>query len=99
MSERVQVIAELRPRADRLAEFRVQAEAMAVASRDEPGCLSYELYVDPADQARWLVVEEWADRAALDAHLAAPHLAEALARTAELLTGEPRLKILGEPAR
>ncbi|MFE9422225.1 putative quinol monooxygenase [Kitasatospora sp. NPDC006697] len=98
MSERVHVIAELRPKAERAGEFREQAEAMARASRAEEGCVSYQLYVDPADQGRWVIVEEWADRAALDAHLASAHLAESLARTAELLAGEPRLRILAESA-
>jgi quinol monooxygenase YgiN len=96
MGERVSVIAVLKAKPERVAEFREQAAAMEAASRAEPGCLAYRNYVDPADPANWVVVEEWADRAALDAHLGSAHLAQSLARTAELLAEPPGLKILTE---
>ncbi|MFE0464239.1 putative quinol monooxygenase [Kitasatospora sp. NPDC058965] len=96
MSERVHVIAVLKVRPERVAEFREQAAKTEAASRAEAGCLSYTNFVDPGDPASWVVVEEWADRAALDAHLGSAHLQESLGRTAELLAGPPTLKILTE---
>jgi quinol monooxygenase YgiN len=41
------------------------------ATRSEPGCLEYAMSADPADPARVLLFERWADQAAFDAHMAA----------------------------
>ncbi|MGV9381512.1 putative quinol monooxygenase [Nonomuraea sp. NPDC003707] len=42
--------------------LRTGLEAMIEPSLDEPGCLAYEPYIDPA---RMLIVQEWTGRQAL----------------------------------
>jgi quinol monooxygenase YgiN len=37
-------------------------------SRAEPGCLRFDVYHSQAEPRRFLLVEHWADQAALDAH-------------------------------
>ncbi|WP_035848364.1 putative quinol monooxygenase [Kitasatospora azatica] len=96
MSERVSVVVTLKVKPGAEDQFRAQAAATEKVSRAEAGCLSYTNFVDPNDPASWVVVEEWADRAALDTHLNSPHLAESLALTVELLAEPPVLKILSE---
>ncbi|MFJ1758388.1 putative quinol monooxygenase [Kitasatospora sp. NPDC088134] len=73
------------------AEEKVRAQALSLVepSRAEPGNLSYQAYVHPEDPSAWLVFEEWADRAAFEAHLSSPHLTEALAAGPGLLVGPP----------
>ncbi|GAA1318449.1 antibiotic biosynthesis monooxygenase [Leucobacter albus] len=39
----------------------------------EPLNISYELFVDHEDPGHFIFVEEWPDRAALDAHCATEH--------------------------
>jgi quinol monooxygenase YgiN len=41
-------------------------------SRTEPGCIQHGVYRDVENQRRLFFYEEWADRAALDAHFAVP---------------------------
>jgi quinol monooxygenase YgiN len=41
-------------------------------SRAEPGCVRHNAYVDAEDPLRLFFYEEWADRAALDAHFKVP---------------------------
>jgi quinol monooxygenase YgiN len=41
-------------------------------SRTEPGCISHAVYVDYEDPLRFFFFEQWADRAALDAHFLVP---------------------------
>ncbi|GIG56834.1 hypothetical protein Lfu02_12060 [Longispora fulva] len=94
MSNTVTVLARLRAQPGQEAPMRAQAQSMIAPTLAEPGCLSYRTYVDPEDPGSWIVVEEWADRGAFEAHLASPHLAEALARGAELLAGPPSVRIL-----
>lgn len=55
--------------------FRPHMDAMLAKSRAEDGCLAYSYAVDVNDPGLIRVFEVWRDRAALDAHFAAPHLA------------------------
>jgi quinol monooxygenase YgiN len=50
--------------------------AMLAASRAEEGCLAYSYAQDVIDPGLIHVAERWRDRAALDAHFRAPHMAE-----------------------
>lgn len=42
-------------------------------TRQEPGCIAYDLYHDKRDQGHFVFVEEWQDDSALDAHVASEH--------------------------
>ena len=46
------------------------------ATRAEDGCEEYGCYEDTQQAGRLVFVERWRDRAALDRHLATPHMAE-----------------------
>ncbi len=48
-------------------------EELVELTRREPLNISYELYVDETDPGHFVFVEEWPDRAALDAHCATEH--------------------------
>jgi quinol monooxygenase YgiN len=43
------------------------------ATRREPDCLGYELFVDRKDPGHFVFVELWPDQMALDAHCATEH--------------------------
>ena len=68
-------------------------EEMQDASRREDGCLRYGFFAAVEDPLSFVAVEEWADRAALDAHFAQPHLQEFAARLLELVSGQPEVAI------
>lgn len=52
---------------------------MTAPSRQEPGNLSYRAHVDADDPRRFVILEEYADAAAFDAHRASPHFQELVA--------------------
>jgi quinol monooxygenase YgiN len=60
----------------------VREEALAAAKHhqeitaQEPGCHEYRFWTAIDDPDSLLLFERWADQAALDAHLAAPHVRE-----------------------
>ena len=59
------------------------AVRMAIATRQETGCLSYAFYTDLEDPASIRVFEEWESGDALERHFRTPHMAafrEALGR-------------------
>ena len=50
----------------------------------EDGCILYALHQGADDPRRLAFVERWASREQLDAHLASPHVQQALTRAEEL---------------
>src|SRR6476619_4232165 len=45
------------------------------STRAEDGCEDYGCYEDTQQRGRYVFVERWRDRAALDRHLGTPHMA------------------------
>lgn len=46
---------------------------LVAATKREPLCLAYDLYIDEKDPGHFIFIEEWQDHAALDAHCASEH--------------------------
>jgi quinol monooxygenase YgiN len=84
---------------ENLAEARPAMAAMVMASRAEPGCVEYGYAEDLFDPGLIHVKERWVDRAALDAHFAAPHIAAWRAAWPALGIGDRDLVLyeVGEP--
>jgi len=49
--------------------------AVISATRGEQGCEEYGCYEDAQQPGKYVFVERWRDKAALDRHLATPHMA------------------------
>lgn len=76
-------------RRDELIEL---AQEVAQASRAEAGCLNYALYADPEDEHRFVIIEEWADEAALQEHFRTPHIAHFMRRFPGTLAASPDIQ-------
>jgi quinol monooxygenase YgiN len=74
--------------------LRDAALAHTRRSRTEPGCLRHSVHVDCEDPLRLFFYEEWADRAALDAHFAQQGSNDFMAAVRELAASSTRVKIL-----
>jgi len=57
----------------KLEETIAAGKAHIAASRLEPGCVSFDFYVNVDGSDTFLSVEEFKDQAALDAHRKTPH--------------------------
>jgi len=62
--------------------------ALAAASRDDEGCLAYDVYESASTPGTFVTVEEWTGQDALDAHMGQPHVATAFETAGPLLVGE-----------
>ena len=60
--------------ADRDA-IRTALTPLIAATRAEDGCAEYACYEDTQRPGRFVFVERWRDPAALDRHMATPHMA------------------------
>jgi quinol monooxygenase YgiN len=100
----VVVVATLRVREGAEEEGMAVLRELAERSQPEEGCLAYAVHRAADDPRTIVMVERWTSREALDAHFQQPHVAQAGARSAELLDGAPTILFLdpvpvGDPAK
>lgn len=81
-------------RPDTFEALREAALAHTQRSRTEPGCLRHSVHVDCEDPLALFFYEEWADRAALDAHFAVQGSHDFMAAVRELAAQSTKVKIL-----
>jgi quinol monooxygenase YgiN len=87
------VIGRVRCEAENRDELVAALEKMQDASRHEDGCLRYGFFAAVENPLSFIAVEEWRDRAALDAHFAQPHLRSFATRMLELVSEPPEVAI------
>jgi len=60
----------------------------ATSLAQEPGCQVFDVATDPVRPGEVFLYERYADRAAFDAHLAAPHFARFDAATTDMIASK-----------
>jgi len=89
----VTVVATFVARAGRETELRNALIKLVAPTREESGCLNYDLHISPENPGRFLFHENWTAKAALDAHLQSPHIQALVTRLDELCTEPPAIVI------
>ncbi|HEX4227379.1 MAG TPA: putative quinol monooxygenase [Bryobacteraceae bacterium] len=56
------------------AELAEHLSSMVGPTRNEPGCITYQLHRDPEDPSKFMFYERFESQAALDEHGETPHL-------------------------
>ncbi len=79
------VIAEIVSKPDKADALRALLTPFVEKSRTEPGCKSYALLEVQSEPGRFLTFESWTDKAALDAHMKTPHIAELVPKLTDIL--------------
>jgi quinol monooxygenase YgiN len=92
----ISVFASFYPHAEATEEFLELMAAMVRDTRNEPGCLRYDLFAAGGDGTGYHLFEIYADGAALEAHRASPHYQAYRAQAPDLLA-EPIGVLVLEP--
>ena len=87
MSE-LNVVATIPIKAEHAEAMKGALGELAAATRQEPGCLAYDVFESAAAPGVFVTVERWTDQAALDAHMQTAHVAAAFAAAGEALAGD-----------
>lgn len=99
MPDPIIVIARVKARAEARETLITAAKTCIAETRKEAGCVSYDMHESVTDPGRFVFVEQWADRAALDAHMVAPHLAALLAAAGPCLAEAPIIEAIADGTR
>jgi len=70
----IYVVATLIVKPDSLAALHEAAMPCIEATREEPGCVAYDLHASVSNSRRVVFVEQWKSREDLESHFNAPHL-------------------------
>jgi quinol monooxygenase YgiN len=89
----VTVVATFQAKPGKETELKKALISLLAPTRQETGCINYDLHVSPEDPAKFLFHETWTTKAALDAHLQNTHIQVLLPRMDELCVGMPEIKI------
>jgi quinol monooxygenase YgiN len=86
------VVGRVRTDPDKREALVRAGQAVAAASRAEPGCISYRLYEDTETENEFVFLEEWDSDEALQRHFTTPHLREFLEAIPATIVAPPDVK-------
>lgn len=75
------IIATIRAAAGKADLVHAELTKLVAPTREEAGCIQYDLHRDNNDPSHFVFYENWESRALWQAHMAAPHLAAYLSAT------------------
>lgn len=87
------VIAILKAKPGKESELREALLGLVPITRQEPGCLNYDLHVSTENPGHFAFHENWTSQQHLNDHLARPHLVALGAKAPELLAEPPSITL------
>ena len=86
------VVGRVKTDAGKRTELVRIGQAVATASRLEPGCISYRLYEDTESENEFVFIEEWESDDALRRHFATSHVAVFMRSIRATIVAPPDVK-------
>jgi quinol monooxygenase YgiN len=88
----ITVTATLQAKPGKEAELKKILTGLVTPTRQEAGCINYDLHVSLDDPSKFTFYENWTSRAHLDAHLQTAHIKALLPHVDELCVAFPEIK-------
>lgn len=89
----IRVVARVVALPDKVEAVKSILTLLIEPTRQEAGCITYELWQNYTDATDFTFVEEWESQALLNVHLASAHIAQAKLQLAGLIVSEPDIRI------
>lgn len=89
----IRVVARVVALPDKVEVVKSILTQLVEPTRQESGCITYELLQNYADPTDFTFVEEWESQALLNIHLNSAHLAQAESQLEELVAAKPDIRI------
>lgn len=88
----IRVVARFIALPDQVEQLKSLLLSVIEPSRQDAGCIQYELLQNQADPTDFTFVEEWESNDLLDLHLAAPHIQTALPQLEGIIDEAPDIR-------
>ena len=92
----IKLIAQNEVKMEHLSEALDLYEELVQKTREESGCLKYDLYVDEKNENHFTFLEEWKDMDALEAHRNSEHFTRIIPQVALLRSKPSQVTFLKE---
>jgi quinol monooxygenase YgiN len=87
------VVAQIKAKPGKESQVREELLSLVAPSREDAGCLNYDLHQALDNPALFLFHENWTSEAHLEGHLQKPDLQAALARLGPLVAEPPQITL------
>ena len=87
------VIAQIKAKPGKEGQVRQELLSLVTPSRQDDGCLNYDLHQALDNPTQFMFHENWTSKAHLDRHLQKPDLQAVLARVGELVSEPPQITL------
>ena len=88
------VVAIIKAKPEGVDVVRDALRKLVPPTRDETGCISYDLYESATEAGTFITVETWKAQSDLDAHMQSEHIAATFAAAGQALAGAPEIHAL-----
>ena len=92
-AESLTVIAQIKAKIGKESQVRQELLSLVAPSRQDTGCLNYDLHQAADNPALFLFHENWTSQAHLDRHLQKPALQTVLGRLRQLVAEPPQITL------
>lgn len=91
-NQTIHVVAHFVALPDKVEQLKTLLLGLIEPTKLEAGAIKYELLQNQSDPTDFTFVEEWESAAALDNHLASPHLQASIAKLEGLIAVQPDIR-------
>ena len=88
----IRIVARVVANPDSVDQVRSILSNLVDPTRNESGCISYELLQNRTDQTDFTFIEEWESDSTIDAHLTTKHIKDALTQLPGLVSDESDIR-------
>ncbi len=88
------VIAKIKSKPEKMEETKAVLEGLIAPTREENGCVQYDMHQDSADSSLFFFYENWESKEHLDKHLQMPYLKDFFSKEASLLSQPVELHLM-----
>ncbi|ABZ77592.1 Antibiotic biosynthesis monooxygenase [Shewanella halifaxensis HAW-EB4] len=81
LTSQLSIVANITAHTDKVEQVKAELIKLIAITREEEGCLQYDLHQDNDNPAHFTFYENWASRTLWQAHMNAPHLKDYVAAT------------------
>jgi len=91
--EKIVLVARLKVKNDKVEETKQAALAIVEDSRDEEGCINYDIHQAIDDETVFVWHETWANKTALDEHFEKDYFKGFFAKVQEFAAEQPQITL------
>jgi len=91
--DKIVLIARLKVKSDAIERAKAAALAIVGPSRQEAGCINYDIHQSIEDETVFFWHETWVNKAAIDEHFATPFFQEFFGTVQEIAAEPPQINL------